>query len=85
MSQVETVEIEVVRLPHGRDLALPDYATEAAAGADLLAAIEGDIELRPGHYTVIGTREGYREVRHDITVSPGEQYLTVNIICSEPI
>jgi tetratricopeptide (TPR) repeat protein len=44
-----------------------------------------DIELRPGHYTVIGTREGYREVRHDITVSPGEQYLTVNIICSEPI
>ena len=44
-----------------------------------------DIELKPGHYTVIGTREGYREVRHDITVSPGEQYLTVNVICSEPI
>jgi serine/threonine protein kinase len=44
-----------------------------------------DIELKPGHYTVIGTREGYREVRHDITVSPGEQYLTVNVSCSEPI
>jgi hypothetical protein len=44
-----------------------------------------DIELKPGHYTVVGTREGYREVRHDITVSPGEQYLTVNISCSEPI
>jgi dUTP pyrophosphatase len=35
----------VVRLPHGRDLALPDYATAAAAGADLLAAIDQDIEL----------------------------------------
>jgi tetratricopeptide (TPR) repeat protein len=44
-----------------------------------------DIELRPGRYTVIGTRDGYREVRRDITVSPGEEFLTVNVICSEPI
>jgi len=44
-----------------------------------------DIELKPGHYTVIGTREGYREVRRDITVTPGEEYLTVNVSCSEPI
>jgi dUTP pyrophosphatase len=43
----ETVAVEVVRLPHGRDLALPDYATAAAAGADLLAAIDQDIELGP--------------------------------------
>ena len=47
MKGIETIEIEVVRLPHGRDLALPDYATVAAAGADLLAAIEEDIELGP--------------------------------------
>jgi len=44
-----------------------------------------DIELRPGRYTVIGTRDGYREVRREITVSPGEEYLTVNVSCSEPI
>jgi hypothetical protein len=43
-----------------------------------------DIELKPGHYTVIGTRDGYREVRRDVTVSPGEEYLTVNVSCSEP-
>jgi hypothetical protein len=24
-------------------------------------------------------------VRHEITVSPGEEYLTVNVSCSEPI
>jgi dUTP pyrophosphatase len=47
MNGVESVEIEVVRLAHGRDLALPDYATAAAAGADLLAAIDGEIELGP--------------------------------------
>jgi tetratricopeptide (TPR) repeat protein len=44
-----------------------------------------DIDLKPGRYTVIGTRDGYREVRRDITVSPGEEYLTVNVTCSEPI
>ena len=45
MEGVETVEIDVVRLAHAHDLPLPDYATAAAAGADLLAAIDQDIEL----------------------------------------
>src|SRR4029079_13896008 len=45
MKGVGSVEIEIVRLPHGHDLQLPDYATAAAAGADLLAAIDQDIEL----------------------------------------
>jgi hypothetical protein len=44
-----------------------------------------DIELKPGHYTVIGTREGYRDVRRDITVSPGEPNQTVNVSCYERI
>ncbi|HYC65815.1 MAG TPA: dUTP diphosphatase [Reyranellaceae bacterium] len=45
MSGAEPVTLQVVRLPHGRDLPLPDYATQAAAGADLLAAIPADIKL----------------------------------------
>jgi dUTP pyrophosphatase len=45
MSGAEPVEIEIVRLAHARDLQLPDYATAGAAGADLLAAIDQDIEL----------------------------------------
>src|SRR6266853_1970603 len=44
-----------------------------------------DIELKPGHYPVIGTRDGYRDVRRDITVSPGQQTQTVNVSCSERI
>ena len=43
-----------------------------------------DIELKPGRYTVIGTRDGFREVRRDITVTPGKEFLTVNVSCSEP-
>ncbi len=45
MIGTETVAIQVVRLPHGLDLPLPDYATAAAAGADLVAAISADVTL----------------------------------------
>ncbi len=55
MTGVESVEIEVVRLAHGRDLALPDYATASAAGADLLAAIDQDIVLAPLERRIVPT------------------------------
>lgn len=55
MSGAEKIEIEIVRLPHGRDLQLPDYATAAAAGADLLAAVEQDIELAPLERRIVPT------------------------------
>ena len=55
MTGVESVEIEVVRLAHGRDLALPDYATASAAGADLLAAIDQDIVLGPLERRIVPT------------------------------
>jgi dUTP pyrophosphatase len=42
------MNLYVVRLPHGRDLPLPAYATEGSAGLDLLAAIDGEIKLAPG-------------------------------------
>src|SRR5258708_4270356 len=55
MKGVETVEIDVVRLAHAHDLALPDYATAAAAGADLLAAIDRDIDLGPLERRIVPT------------------------------
>ena len=42
------MKIEILRLPHARDFPLPAYATSGAAGLDLLAAIESEIELVPG-------------------------------------
>lgn len=55
MIGVESIEIAIVRLPNGRDLALPDYATAAAAGADLLAAIDADVELGPLERKIVPT------------------------------
>ena len=42
------MKLPVLRLPHARDLALPAYATGGAAGLDLLAASDNEIELAPG-------------------------------------
>ena len=43
-----------------------------------------DVELKPGRYTVLGTREGYHEVRRDITVTPGQPPQTINVTCYDP-
>jgi dUTP pyrophosphatase len=37
----------VTRLPHGADLPLPSYATEGAAGMDLLAAVAEPVTIPP--------------------------------------
>jgi tetratricopeptide (TPR) repeat protein len=44
-----------------------------------------DIELRPGKYTVVGTPNGFRDVRREITVAPGQDAQTIKVTCSEPI
>ena len=44
-----------------------------------------EIDLRPGHYTLIGTRQGYRDIRRDITVRAGQESLTVSVSCDDPI
>jgi len=49
------VKVSVVQLPHGADLALPHYATEHAAGMDLLAAIEDKIILAAGKRAIVPT------------------------------
>jgi tetratricopeptide (TPR) repeat protein len=44
-----------------------------------------EVELRPGTYTVIGSRNGYRDVRQTFTVVPGRTLPPVSVICVEPI
>lgn len=49
------LQVPLLRLPHGRDLPLPAYASEHAAGVDLLAAISQPVELAPGARKLIPT------------------------------
>jgi dUTP pyrophosphatase len=47
--------VSITRLPHGKDLALPAYATTHSAGMDLFAAITTPITLAPGERRLIPT------------------------------
>jgi dUTP pyrophosphatase len=47
------MNINVKRLPHGVGLDLPAYATEHAAGMDLLAAVGKSVILLPGEWRLI--------------------------------
>ncbi|MGF1606582.1 MAG: dUTP diphosphatase [Rhodothalassiaceae bacterium] len=42
-----SVQVPILRLPHGRDLPLPAYATPGAAGLDLCAAVQTPVMLDP--------------------------------------
>ena len=43
------------------------------------------LQLRPGTYTIVGSRPGYRNVRKVIRVQPGASPALVEIRCEEPV
>ncbi|MDJ0887744.1 MAG: hypothetical protein QNI89_10595, partial [Desulfobacterales bacterium] len=43
------------------------------------------LELRPGVYTVVGARNGYKDVRRTFRVEADQQALQVSIACKEKI
>jgi len=49
------VPVRLRRLPHNQDLPLPAYATEGAAGMDLLAAVDVPVTIAPGERVLIPT------------------------------
>jgi dUTP pyrophosphatase len=48
-------DVQIARLPHGKDLPLPAYQSELAAGMDLLAAVAEPVTLAPGKRALIPT------------------------------
>ena len=49
------VPVRLLRLPHGADLPLPHYASEGAAGMDVVAAVDGPLILAPGARAAVPT------------------------------
>src|SRR5262245_12042603 len=49
--------VGLMRLPHGADLPLPAYQSDAASGLDLLAAVPADapLAIAPGRYAAVPT------------------------------
>lgn len=44
-----------------------------------------ELDLPPGNYTVIGTRQGYRDVRRELIIRPGQRTAMLAVACMEPI
>lgn len=49
------MKLAIRKLPHAQDLPLPSYASEGAAGLDLMAAIPSDIIIEAGHRFTVPT------------------------------
>jgi tetratricopeptide (TPR) repeat protein len=43
------------------------------------------LELMPGRYTIVGTRQGFRDVRKELNLLPGASPPTLVVRCEEPI
>ncbi len=43
------------------------------------------LSLKPGEYTAVGVRKGYRDVRKKFTVDHDQQSMVIEIACTEPI
>ena len=44
-----------------------------------------ELWLRPGSYTVVGSRDGYKDVRQKIIVKPRQKALRVTVICRDRV
>ena len=66
---------------------LSDDATEVTVYhvGELGTFLSHELDLRPGTYTVVGSRPGYRDVRKELVVAPGAQQQSLSIQCEETI
>ena len=44
-----------------------------------------ELLLRPGTYTVVGSRDGYRDIRQEIVVKPGQKVVRATVICRDKV
>jgi hypothetical protein len=46
---------------------------------------ETRLTLFPGRYVVVGSRAGYKDVRHELTLSSDAPNPALTVVCDEPI
>jgi hypothetical protein len=66
---------------------LSDNSTQVSVPAvgELGIFMQRELDLPPGQYTVIGRREGFRDVRRELNISPGQQRVALTVECTERI
>ena len=66
---------------------MSDNSTQISLPAvgELGIFMQHELELPPGQYTVIGRREGFRDVRRELNITPGQQRVALTVQCTERI
>lgn len=49
------IDIRIFQLEHGHGLPLPSYGTPDSSGLDLIAAVQEDLTITPGHRALVPT------------------------------
>jgi hypothetical protein len=44
-----------------------------------------EIQLKPGRYVAVGSREGFRDVRREFTVTPESSMMVISVRCTEAV
>ena len=70
-------------VPPGHRLRQPDRGSSFRRSAHSGPFLRHELKLRPGRYVIVGSRDGYRDVRDEITLEAGAE--PVQIRCTEPI
>jgi hypothetical protein len=86
--QIETVErlIKAAEVPVAVALTSDNQTIVTIYRVGRIGMFERkDMELLPGRYTIVGTRSGFRDVRRELMVLPGQAPPPVAIRCEEPI
>lgn len=52
---------------------------------DLGVFVSLELDLLPGRYTVVGTRAGFRDVRSELYITPGQRRAALSVQCTERI
>jgi tetratricopeptide (TPR) repeat protein len=52
---------------------------------DLGTFVSREVQLPAGSYTIIGRRDGYRDVRHEVNLGPAQNLTALTIVCGDRI
>ncbi len=52
---------------------------------ELGSFVSRELQLPPGHYTIIGRRDGFRDVRYELNIAPGQRDTALSVQCTERI
>jgi len=52
---------------------------------DLGSFASREVRLRPGRYVAVGRRDGFRDVRQEFEIPPGQSTATLSVLCTERV